>query len=243
MDFSFKAIAKVTQCSFKEKFGTPRQGCLTPESRAFLKLSPKLPAGATEGLEGFSYLWLLWVFHENTNTKVKGKVFAPRLDGASTGVLASRSPHRPNPIGLSRVKLESVEGEGLWVSGIDLIEDTPILDIKPFIQEDQLSADEFESAELGWPSMTTKSIRNIVWEFNLRQCMDHWTSEQLHNFTRLVESTLRLDPRPVVYKRLEEQQGYDGPYGLTLGFENREYNIQFTSNAQGFVITKIEEKI
>lgn len=242
MKFEFEPIAWVKECSYKEKFGTPRQGSLNPESKAFIQWTSTLPAGSIEGLEGFSYIWLLWVFHENTNTKVKGKVFAPRLGGGSMGVLASRSPHRPNPIGLSRVKLEEIETKGLWVSGIDLVEGTPILDVKPFIREDQLSPEDYEQAKLGWPTEVPPDPRLTLWQVNLSEELPYLNADSLEAFKSLVEKTLSLDPRPVVYKKLEQEQDYSGPYGLSLGFEGRRYNLKFRSDNEAFEIVQIEEQ-
>jgi tRNA-Thr(GGU) m(6)t(6)A37 methyltransferase TsaA len=121
---------------FVEKNGTPRQPCLCPSSAATLRL--KLGQGlnnshALEGLESFSHVWLFFVFHLNGNTAAKSKVHPPRLDGGRVGLFATRTPHRPNPIGLSLVRLEAVRGDTLHLSGIDLVDGTPILDVKPYI--------------------------------------------------------------------------------------------------------------
>ena len=87
-----------------------------------------------ENLGSFSHVWLLWVFHQNPgNCSVKAKVSPPRLDGQRVGVFSSRSPHRPANIGLSLVRLDAVVGATLQLSGVDLVQGTPVLDIKPFI--------------------------------------------------------------------------------------------------------------
>jgi tRNA-Thr(GGU) m(6)t(6)A37 methyltransferase TsaA len=93
------------------------------------------PEISLQGLQGFSYVWVIFLFHKNTNQRFHAKVHPPRLGGDSMGVFATRSPHRPNPIGLSLLKLESVQSDHLVVSGLDLIEGTPILDIKPYLSE------------------------------------------------------------------------------------------------------------
>lgn len=139
MDFTFPAIAIIHSC-FKEKFGIPRQPGLVPLATAQLEfLPPYNNPAAVAGLEGCSHIWLQFVFHANSHSEVwKPKVKPPRLGGnKSIGVFATRSPNRPAPIGLSVVKLESIEQqEGkllLHLSGVDLLDGTPVLDIKPYI--------------------------------------------------------------------------------------------------------------
>ncbi|XP_077216366.1 tRNA-thr(GGU) m(6)t(6)A37 methyltransferase [Tasmannia lanceolata] len=136
-------IATVNSC-FSTRNGTPRQPLLVPLSRACLILdSSQVPVEALEGLKEYSHCWILYVFHLNTNmeklwkessrSKFKAKVRVPRLKGGRMGVLATRSPHRPCPIGLTVGKVERVHGRVVLLSGIDLVDGTPVLDIKPYL--------------------------------------------------------------------------------------------------------------
>ena len=125
---------------FATKFGVPRQAGLVKELRAGVVFAPPFRAPeALRGIEGFSHLWLIWEFSENRGRGWSPTVRPPRLGGnRRLGVFATRSPFRPNPIGLSCVKLEGVEwdtaeGPVLHVSGADLLDGTPILDIKPYV--------------------------------------------------------------------------------------------------------------
>lgn len=125
---------------FKEKFGIPRQSGLVEELRAAIVFEPEYRIEHTlRGIEGFSHLWLLWQFSENAAREWSPTVRPPRLGGNSRiGVFATRSPFRPNNIGLSCVRLLSIErqaeaGPVLYVGGADLLDGTPILDIKPYI--------------------------------------------------------------------------------------------------------------
>ncbi|XP_068090427.1 tRNA (adenine(37)-N6)-methyltransferase isoform X2 [Hyperolius riggenbachi] len=86
-------------------------------------------------LQFFSHVWILFVFHKNGRLSCKAKVQPPRLNGAKTGVFSTRSPHRPNAIGLTLAKLDKIEGGTLYLSGIDMIQGTPVIDIKPYIAE------------------------------------------------------------------------------------------------------------
>ena len=130
-----RPIGHLRTC-FVEKNGTPRQGCVVPSSVATLKLD--LDRGlnakhALEGLASFSHVWLVFVFHKNGNSAAKSKVHPPRMDGDKVGLFATRTPHRPNAIGLSLVKLDAVSADCVHLSGIDLVDGTPILDLKPYV--------------------------------------------------------------------------------------------------------------
>ncbi|KAA0201433.1 hypothetical protein HAZT_HAZT003481 [Hyalella azteca] len=122
--------------AFVQKSGTPRQGCLASDSNGSIRISSDTfnnPHHSLEGLDQYSHVWLLFIFHDNGKGFTKAKVSPPRLCGDKLGVFATRSPHRPNPIGLTLAKLNSVVGDTVHVSGVDLLDGTPILDIKPFI--------------------------------------------------------------------------------------------------------------
>ena len=139
MEHTMQVIARI-RSEFPTKFGIPRQSGLVPETRATIVFEPEYRnPDALRGLEGFSHLWLIWEFSESVRDGWSPTVRPPRLGGnVRRGVFATRSPFRPNPIGLSCVCLESVEkterdGTVLVVSGADLMDGTPIFDIKPYI--------------------------------------------------------------------------------------------------------------
>ncbi len=132
-------IARI-RSPFPEKFGIPRQSGLVQEAEARIVFEkPFRIADAVRGLEGFSHIWLLWQFSENLRDTWSPTVRPPRLGGnARMGVFATRSPFRPNPIGLSCVRLLEIEtdrelGPVLRVAGADLMDGTPIFDIKPYL--------------------------------------------------------------------------------------------------------------
>lgn len=134
-----KIIAHI-RTDFPTKFGIPRQSGLVPDLRGTVVFLPEYRnPDALRGIEGYSHLWLIWQFSEAKREGWSPTVRPPRLGGnTKMGVFATRSPYRPNPIGLSSVRLEGVErtadrGLVLHVSGADLIDGTPILDIKPYL--------------------------------------------------------------------------------------------------------------
>ncbi|KAM1087740.1 hypothetical protein EV1_013227 [Malus domestica] len=134
----------VVQSCFSTRNGTPRQPLLVPLSRACLIFnSARVPPASLEGLGEYSHCWVIYVFHLNTNleklwkdptkSRFKAKVRVPRLNGERRGVFATRSPHRPCPIGLTVAKVEAVHRSMLLLSGVDLVDGTPVLDVKPYL--------------------------------------------------------------------------------------------------------------
>ena len=163
--FEMKSIGIVESC-FPDKFGTPRQPGLATESRAFLRLNKEVqPELSLEGLSGFSHLWVIFVFHKNNSARFHAKVHPPRLNGKTVGLFASRSPHRPNPIGLSLVKIEKFEVTGIWVRGVDIIDQTPILDLKPYLP----AIESKPEATSGWVESTEKVNIEITWSNNAQE--------------------------------------------------------------------------
>ena len=134
-----KIIARIST-PFKTKFGIPRQSGVAPDVKGEIVFEPDYrEIEAVRGLEGFSHIWLIWCFSESVSDKWSPTVRPPRLGGnVRMGVFATRSPFRPNPIGLSSVVLERIEytddrGPVLHVRGADLMDGTPIFDIKPYV--------------------------------------------------------------------------------------------------------------
>ena len=138
-EFSMKVIARI-HSDFSTKFGVPRQSGLVAELEATIIFEPEYRnPDALRGLDGFSHLWLVWVFDQAVRKDWSPTVRPPRLGGNQRmGVFATRSPFRPNPVALSSVKLAGIEqtaehGTVLKIRGADLMDGTPILDIKPYI--------------------------------------------------------------------------------------------------------------
>ncbi|XP_076916792.1 uncharacterized protein LOC143576631 [Bidens hawaiensis] len=136
-------IGIIRSC-FSTRNGTPRRPLIVTLARARLTFDASLvPPASLEGLEGYSHCWIIYVFHLNTDldklwktpsrSKLKAKVRVPRLKGEKMGLFATRSPHRPCPIGLTVAKVESVQESSILLSGVDLVDGTPVLDIKPYL--------------------------------------------------------------------------------------------------------------
>ncbi len=192
MTYSVSPIGFVRSC-FKEKFAIPRQPQLAPAARGVLELVAPFDQGdAVQGLEQVSHVWLLFLFHQALEEKPRLKVRPPRLGGnKSMGVFATRATHRPNGIGQSVVKLDKVEANRLWISGIDLLDGTPILDIKPYVPY----ADIIDTASNSIASAAPQLIPVQWTDSALQQAHSH--AQRLEEpLVELIEQCLAQDPRP-----------------------------------------------
>ena len=144
--FSFEAIARV-RCDGHYKFEAPRQGVFS-SARAVIELKPEFAGDAIRDLADFDRIWVIFVFDRNLHASWKAHVTPPYTpENRKYSLFATRSPYRPNPIGMSCVKLDGIEdGRRLLISEHDLLDGTPVLDIKPYIPE----ADSFPQSAAGW---------------------------------------------------------------------------------------------
>jgi len=229
----FEPIGYIETC-FKERFGTPRQPSLVPSSWGILRLRPELNLNAAlEGLEGFSHIWLIFLFHENTNKGVNAKVHPPRLEGKSIGLFATRSPHRPNPIGLSAVKLDRIEAGVLYLSGVDLLDGTPILDIKPYLPSSDLIPD----ATAGWTGSRPERTLAVRFTDEALDDLKAAFPERYEQARSAIEEILTLDPRPVFYRGTADNPN---PYTDVYGFFFDNYNVVYRMEGNIAHVFRIE---
>lgn len=212
-DVLMKPVAYVHSC-YREKFGIPRQPGLVTEARGEIKLLPEFSQpDIVRGLESFSHLWLMFQFHATANASWKPTVRPPRLGGNQRlGVFATRSMFRPNPLGLSVVRLEAIQhtvsGIVLSVSGLDLLDGTPVLDIKPYLPY----ADRVEAAIGGFAPEAPE--QQLCVEFSAlaeKQCILK-SEERSVDVRLLLIQILQQDPRPA-YRQAQED---DHQYGMRL---------------------------
>jgi tRNA-Thr(GGU) m(6)t(6)A37 methyltransferase TsaA len=226
MHFTFESIGSI-RTSFREKFGVPRQSLMANEARGVIKLNPdKRYRDAVTGLQTFSHVWLIFVFDRDLNRGWHPLVETPRVDADRIGVFASRSPHRPNSIGMSVVRLERIDsspadGIEIHVSGIDLLDGTAILDIKPYLPY----ADAVTEANAGWASNPIPKF--VVTYSNTAQEKLKEISCKHPRFHLLLQELLELDPRPTSQRRaapIETPASNDLPFAFRL----MEYDIHWT---------------
>lgn len=199
-----QVIASI-RTDFQTKFGIPRQSGLA-ETKAEIIFEPEFASEeAVRGLEGYSHIWLIWEFSENAGKPYHPTVRPPRLGGNTrVGVFATRSPFRPNPIGLSSVRLDAVEnregmGPVLHVSGADLMDGTPIYDIKPYIPY----ADCHPDAKGGFTDTTERKTLRVTYAPDAFSKAADMTEEQI----RVLKQVLAQDPRPSYQKDPERVYG------------------------------------
>ncbi len=215
MEFHHRAIG-ILHTPFREKFGVPRQSMMMSEARGVLKLRPDPSFRvALNHLDEFSHVWLIFVFDRVAENDWRPTIRPPRVDAPRrVGVFASRSPHRPNPIGISAVKLDRIDldaegGIEIRLSGVDLLDGTPILDIKPYLPY----ADIISDATAGWAE---GEIPKYVVTFSdaarafLAELEQHRPARQgdtvdefrsAADWQRLITQTLEWDPRPTSQRR------------------------------------------
>ena len=188
-EWSFHVIAHIRN-DYTSKFAVPRQSDVVPELLSRIVFEPAYSSrDALRGIDGWSHLWLIWVFHEADKKEWSPTVRPPRLGGNKRiGVFATRSPYRPNPIGLSCVRLVAVEDNALIVSGADLMDGTPILDIKPYLPY----ADCHPEAEAGFAGQLDERRLSVCFPPALLQQVPDESREALL-------SVLSHDPRPAYH--------------------------------------------
>ena len=213
MKHEMKIIARI-HSDFKEKFGIPRQSGLVPQTRATIVFEPEYRnPDALRGIEGYSHLWLIWSLSKAERDSWSPTVRPPRLGGNTRmGVFATRSPFRPNAVGLSCVTLEKVElhtpdGPVLVVGGADLLDGTPIYDIKPYLPY----VDSHPEARGGFGSEKADYALQIDFPPELEERIGEEKREALRGL-------LAGDPRP------SYQNDPDRVYGVRYA----DYNVKFT---------------
>lgn len=210
---------------FTSKFGVPKQSGLVPELEGWITFMPGYrDPDMLRGIEAFDYLWLIWQFSANPHAASSPLVRPPLLGGnEKVGVLASRSPFRPNPIGLSSVRLAGVDyggkdGPRLRVLGADLMDSTPIFDIKPYVA----LSDSHPEARCGF--VDTHQIRRLQVE------MPERIERQLGpRQAEALRRVLELDPRPHYHS--DPTKVYGMPYG--------EYDVKFTVDGERLTVVDI----
>lgn len=219
-----QVVARI-RSDFPTKFGIPRQSGIVSQLRASVVFEPPFRnPDALRGLEGFSHLWLIWEFSESVRSGWSPTVRPPRLGGNTRmGVFATRSPFRPNPLGLSCVRLEAIEqdpelGHILIVSGADLMDGTPIFDIKPYVPY----ADCHPDAIGGFASAPAEARLEVACPPELLELVPAASREALLG-------VLAQDPRPA----------YQHKPGRVYGLDFAGCNVRFTVDGDRLTVTEI----
>ncbi len=211
---------------FDSKFGIPRQSGLVEELTGRIVFEPEYRrTEAVRGLDGFSHIWLIWQFSQSVTDKFSPTVRPPRLGGnRRVGVFASRSPFRPNSLGLSCVKIVKIDigcenAPVLYVSGVDMLNGTPIFDIKPYVPVADLKPD----AKEGYTEITKNHSLNVIDDKDLLS--------QLGERKTAAVKALSNDPRP----------GYDGDADKEYGMSFAGFNIRFKADGEALSVTEVKK--
>ncbi|MBE6024540.1 MAG: tRNA (N6-threonylcarbamoyladenosine(37)-N6)-methyltransferase TrmO [Cellulosilyticum sp.] len=226
--FKIRKIAQI-RSDFPSKFGIPRQSGLADELRATIIFEPEYrDANAVRGLDEFSHIWLIWQFSKAVGKKWSPTVKPPRLGGNTRmGVFATRSPFRPNNLGLSCVKLEKIEysqtlGPVLTVVGADLLDGTPIYDIKPYLPY----VDSHPEALGGFAQKNSDYGLEVVFP-------EEWLSLVPEEKRHALIQVLAQDPRP----------SYQIDPTRIYGMEFAELEVKFTVQEQILTVCKVEKRM
>ena len=222
------------QSPYQEKFGIPRQPNLVNIESYIEMVAPYNDLLAFEGMDAFSHLWLIWQFHDNKNqqdtVKFRPQVRPPRLGGNQRiGVFATRSMYRPSPLGLSVVQFKKVERVGksvrLYVTGSDLLNGTPILDIKPYIQYSDAVMDAHSGYAQDEPQRKT-----VIWSEAAAEIRDGLLAKRQITPQLIIEleQVLSLDPRPAYQNDPERMYGMKFAH-LDIRFKVDETNVEIVS--------------
>lgn len=232
--FSFAQIG-VIKSPWKEKFAVPRQPGLIEDGGGELHLLPPYnQQEAVRGLEDFSHLWLLFVFHQTMEGGWRPTVRPPRLGGnARMGVFATRSTFRPNPIGMSLVELKAVRCQKsqviLELGSLDLIDGTPIVDIKPYLP----FAEAIPSARAGFAQSAPPAEMPVRFSAHAQQQLIHH-QQRYPQLARFIRQVLAQDPRPA-YRKGEEP---DREYAVWL----LDFNVRWRVTAEGTEVVALDPR-
>ncbi len=223
-----KTIARM-RSAFPEKFGIPRQSGIVPALRACIVFEPEYRnVDALRGLEGFSHIWVLWGFSKVKQASWSPTVRPPKLGGNTrVGVFASRSPFRPNPIGLSSVAIERIEWETpegplIHVRGADLLDGTPIFDIKPYLP----FADSHPEAVAGFAEQVEDKPLAVHIDAQ-------WLERLPPEDETVIRALLESDPRPAY------QEDAGRIYGMAYG----SYEIKFRVEDDTVIVMQVQERV
>ena len=231
-DFQFAQIGTI-RSPYKEKFAVPRQPGLVVDGGGELHLMPPYnQQDAVRGLEGFSHIWLLFIFHQTMEGGWRPMVRPPRLGGNTRiGVFATRSTFRPNPVGMSLVELKSIrcqkESVILELGSLDLVDGTPIIDIKPYLP----FAEALPEARAGYAQHAPDADMSVYFAPDIQQQLEQLEYRYPH-LSRFIQQVLAQDPRPA-YRKGEET-------GKTYAVSLLDFNVRWRVTEQGFEVFAIE---
>ena len=226
----------ILQSKLKQRYETPRQGILAKGTNAVIQLYPKNNFNqALKNLDGFDRLWIIYQFHLNKGWKPL--VSPPRHTRTKVGVFSTRAPYRPNPIGLSCVKLEKIEGLKIFISESDILDSSPVLDIKPYLPY----SDSFPGSATGWVKNEMDNTYEILIEEKARKLSEQLKKEVDVNLLGYAHVQLEFNPTDTTRKRIskiEKKDNSDNQYVLVY----QKFKIIYRVNEIGKKVSIVDIK-
>jgi tRNA-Thr(GGU) m(6)t(6)A37 methyltransferase TsaA len=208
---------------FKDKKDAPRQSAVSDASGTIELEDTAEMRDALADLATWTHIWIVYVFHER-GEGWSPKVQPPRSE-VTRGVLATRSPHRPNPIGLSAVRLDRIDGCTLHVTGVDMIDGTPVLDIKPYVPY----TDAIDEASDGWLRADPEPPWSVEWAERASEQVA-WLASQGVELREPIEKSLALGPEPHAYRRIKKDGGVGGKAAWQLAIKDWRARFEIREN-------------
>jgi tRNA-Thr(GGU) m(6)t(6)A37 methyltransferase TsaA len=192
----------VVHTPYNSKYAAPRQPATSPENTVgVITLNDHSNFDqALDDLEGFDYIWVIFWFHKNKNWKPK---VLPPHGRTKRGLFSTRSPHRPNPIGLSLCKLIEIRGRTIRIENPDMLDGTPVLDIKPYLPH----AEAHPKARAGWIHEANEQITppyKVIYATEVKKAIREMPPEERHEVEHYLTGLLSRDPHPHVYRRIKK---------------------------------------
>ncbi len=218
------------QTPFSEKFAIPRQAQIVNEARGVLTFEKQYRhPESLDGLSAHSHYWLIWGFSLNEHKEKTLTVRPPRLGGnTKVGVFSTRSPFRPNNLGLSVVKLESIDHDNFSVifSGVDMLSGSPIYDIKPYIPY----ADSRQDASSEWANFSPERTFSVTFSPEVRKILENYDEQTGLQLMNLVTALLAYDPRPA-YKngKIDDKIYATKLYDMDIAWQIADDNVAVIS--------------
>lgn len=230
MKFTFESIGIVHSC-YKEKFAIPRQpGLVTASTASIELLAPYNEIEAVKGLEGFSHLWIGFIFHQHLGKGWRPTVMPPRMEGKQRfGVFATRSSYRPNPLGFSLVELDRIEQKKerllLHIRGADMLDQTPVIDIKPYIPY----SDSIPKARGGFTERLDNHSLSVSFSAQAKmQCI--LAANNYPEIEQFISQLLSIDHRPHYMKKMHK----------TYSTRVYDYDLSWTVDGDSVMVIAID---
>ena len=225
----------ILHSELKQRYETPRQGVLAKGSMAVIHLNPKNNfEQAVKDLNGFDRIWIIYQFHLNKNWKPL--VTPPRHTRKKVGVFATRAPYRPNQIGLSCVKLEKVEGLKIFISESDILDGSPVLDIKPYLPY----SDSFPGSKTGWVKSGLENIYKVIFLEKAKQFADKLKKDENVNLLSYAQVQLEFNPADTTRKRITQSTKKSGKENqFILAYQKWRISYTVDDKAKKVFITNI----